>query len=99
MSEIVQDGGSVTIKPGSDIVASGVDKLKKELKGVVEGGLSSLIIDMSEVRMLDSMGIGLLIATYNSLKKNGTPMELIHVSADIATLLKNMRLNQYFNIS
>jgi len=99
MSKISNEGGAVTFKPGCDIVASVVDGLKAELKGVVDGGLSKLTIDLSETTMIDSMGIGILIATYNSLKKKSVPMELICVSSEIASLLKNMRLNQYFTIS
>lgn len=99
MSEILKEGGAVTIKPGYDIVASVVDNLKTELKEVVEGGLSRLVIDLSDTKMIDSMGIGILIATYNSLKKRSVPMALIRVSPEITSLLKNMRLNQYFEIS
>ena len=99
MSEILKEGTLVTIKPGQDIVASTIDELKSELKGILEGSPIKLIIDFSETTMIDSMGIGILIATYNSLKKKSAQMELIHVSAEIASLLKNMRLNQYFTIS
>lgn len=99
MSEILKEGTSVTIKPGDDIVASVVDELKAELKGIVDGGLAKLTFDLSGTKMIDSMGIGILIATYNSLKKRNVPMELVRVSPEIASLLKNMRLNQYFNIS
>ena len=89
----------MTINPGGDIVASVVNELKAELKGVVEGDLTTLVFDLAETKMIDSMGIGILIATYNSLKKRNVPMVLVRVSPEITSLLKNMRLNQYFNIS
>ena len=62
MSEISRNGTAVTIKPG-DIVASAVESLKTDLRGVLEGGLSQLTFDFSETTMIDSMGIGILIAT------------------------------------
>lgn len=99
MSEILKDGGAVTITPGCDIVASGIDELKRELKGIIDGGLATLTIDLSGTKMIDSMGIGILIATYNSLKKKNVPLSLINVSPEISSLLKNMRLHQYFNIA
>jgi len=98
MSEISKDGSTVTIKPCCDIVASVLDGLKAELKGILEGGPSKLIIDFEGIDMIDSMGIGILIATYNSLKKQNATLELTNVSAEIANLLRNMRLNQYFHI-
>lgn len=99
MSEIIKDAATVTIKPGRDIVASMLDGFKAELKEVAATGCGRLIIDFTGVRMIDSMGIGILIATYNSLKQRQAELELQHVSTEIATLLKHMRLNQHFMIS
>ncbi len=99
MSEISTEGSSVTIRPGCNIVASVLDGLKTELRGIIDENPAKLIIDFSGVTMIDSMGIGILIATFNSLKKQHAPLELINVSSEIASLLRNMRLNQYFSIS
>ncbi len=99
MSEIQRDAETITIKPGRDIVASMLDGLKAELKELAASGCTRLIIDFTGVRMIDSMGIGLLIATYNSLKQKGAALELCHVSDEITTLFTHMRLNQHFTIS
>ena len=98
MSEIVKQGDTATIKLGCDIVASMVDDFKNELKGLAAGEYSRLIVDLTGTKMIDSMGIGVLIAAYNSLKKGGAQLELVNVSDDISGLLKSMRLNQYFII-
>jgi len=99
MSEITKDGTTVIVKPGVDVVASMVEKLKKDLKQVHDDGATAITIDLSGTNMMDSMGIGLLIATHNSLKKNNGQLAIINASADILKLLKNMRLDQHFNIS
>lgn len=99
MSEIEKDAATATIKPGRDIVASMLDGFKAELKELAATGCARLIIDFSGVRMIDSMGIGILIATYNTLKQRQAELELCHVSEEISTLLKHMRLNQHFTIS
>ncbi len=96
MSEIIKDGNKVTIKPETDIVASKVDQLRQELKQALEGGATEMAIDLCDVKMMDSMGIGLLIAAHNSLDKNGNKLELLNVSAEILQLLKNMRLDNHF---
>jgi anti-anti-sigma factor len=99
MSEISNNDGSVTITPGCDIVASVLDGLKTELKAIINDKPAKLTIDFTGITMIDSMGIGILIATFNSLKKQNAPLELINVSDEIANLLRNMRLNQYFTIA
>ncbi len=96
MSEITKEGKKVVVKPGTDIVASKVDQLKQELKQALDDGATEMAIDLCDVKMMDSMGIGLLIAAHNSLEKNGGKLELLNVSADILQLLKNMRLDKHF---
>lgn len=96
MSKITKDGKKVVVKPETDIVASKVEKIKAELKQALDDGAEEMAIDLSEVKMMDSMGIGLLIAAHNSLDKTGGRLELLNVSADILKLLKNMRLDNHF---
>ena len=98
MSEITKDGDKVIVKPGRDIVASMIDELKSELKQALDDGAAALTIDLSGVEMMDSMGIGVLIAAHNSLQKNGAQLQLTNPSADILKLLRNMRLDQHFLI-
>ncbi len=71
-------------------------KMKEELKQALDDGAVKMAIDMSKVKMMDSMGIGLLIAAHNSLDKVGGQLELLNVSADILKLPKNMRLDKHF---
>lgn len=99
MSTISKEGTTVTIAPGCDIVASVLDGLKTELKDIIEEKPTMLVIDFTGITMIDSMGIGILIATFNSLKKQNAPLALTNVSSEIATLLRNMRLSQYFSIN
>ncbi len=98
MSEITKDGDKVIVKPGADLVASTVKQLKAEMKQTLDDGAVELAIDLSGVEMIDSMGMGLLIAAHNSLGKNGGQLELINASADILKLLKNMRLDKHFQM-
>ena len=99
MSEIIKQGDRVIVKPGCDIVASTVEDLKAELKQALDQGAANLTIDLSGVEMMDSMGLGVLIATHNSLQKKESSLALINASVDILKLLKNMRLDQHFVIS
>jgi len=99
MSEVMQDGDKIIVKQKCDIVASRVEELKTVLKQAVDNEPIGLIIDLTEVEMIDSMGIGLLIATHNSLQKKGGELELTNASADIAKLLQNMRLDKHFLVS
>ncbi len=98
MTEITKEGNKIIVKPGRDIVASMVDTFKGELKNVLNDTPGGIVLDLSGVEMLDSMGIGVLVATHNSLKKNDGQLELINISTSILKLLKTMQLHKHFSI-
>ena len=94
------EGDKVVIRPtGGDIVAASVQELRSTMRGVVEEGIRELVVDLAEIHMVDSSGIGLLISAYNSLRKTGGSLVVIHASAEILELLQTMRMHQHFSIS
>lgn len=98
MSEIAKDGDQTIVKPGQDVVASLVPELRKELRALMEEGPKELVMDLSDVEMVDSVGIGVFIATHNSMSKSGGKFVVTNVSKDIYTLFKTMRLHQHFEV-
>ena len=98
MSTITREGTSVTIIPGQDIVSSMVPDLKNELNSVVEEGAQELRLDLSGTAMMDSIGIGVVIATHNSMKKKGGRLVVCNASENILKLFKSMRLDRHLNL-
>lgn len=98
MSDIQQNGDAAVITPGRDIVSSMAQEFKKELKGLVDSGVTMITVDLEGVEMVDSIGMGLLIATHNSLAKNGGKLKVANPSEDILRLLKTMRLDKHFEV-
>lgn len=87
------------VKPEEDIVASMAEGFRDKLLKIVQGGVKELVIDLMGVEMVDSVGIGVLVATYNSVSKAGGKMSVTNVSEDICKLFKTMRLDQHFEVS
>jgi anti-anti-sigma factor len=90
--------GEATYVPGRDVVASAVDAVKAEIKQALEGSAGVFTIDLGGVEMVDSRGLGLLIATANSLNGSQRRLRIIHASADIAELMRMMRLDRHMEI-
>ncbi len=86
------------IKPGKDIVASMADDFRNKLLNSVNKGIKELILDLSGVEALDSVGLGVVIATHNSLKNIGGKLKIIKASEDIFRLFQTMRLDQHFEV-
>jgi len=98
MEEIIREGTKATLKVPVDITATTEQSLRKLLKEILAGGVTELTMDLALVRMVDSVGIGLLISAHNSLSKVGGVLIAVNVSNDLMDLFKNMRLHQHFTI-
>lgn len=98
MTDISREGNQVVLTPQQDIVASVSAEIRKLLKEQIDQGCKELVLDMQHVEMIDSMGIGLLIAAHNSLNKNGGELKAINLSQDLMSLFKNMRLDKHFSV-
>ena len=98
MSEILRDNDRVTIRPQTDVVASMAGGFKSELKVLLDQGIQDLTIDLTGVEMIDSVGLGVLIAAHNSLRQKGGQLIIRNASQDIHTLFKTMRLDRHFTV-
>ncbi len=96
MNDMENGSAAVVLRPGRDIVASTVERLRQEWKKALTPGLAALTVDLSDVEMIDSVGLGLLIATHNTLGKVGGKLRIAHACPDILGLLRTMRLDKHF---
>jgi anti-anti-sigma factor len=66
---------------------------------MLKKGARELVFDLAPTVMLDSSGIGLLIAAANSVAPNGGKVRVTNVCPDIFRLLQSMRLTSRLNVS
>ncbi len=98
MSDIIKEGDNFIVKPDHDIVASMANEFRSDLHDLVQEKPKMVIIDLKGVGMVDSVGIGVLIATHNSMVKAGGEIKVINASSEIYTLFHTMRLNRHFTV-
>ena len=97
---VTREENKAVVRPDGDaIVAVSIPELRSKLRAAVEDGVRELVVDLTEVRMVDSTGIGLLISAHNSLRKVGGRFSVIHASAEILELFQTMRMHQHFSVS
>ena len=75
-----------------------VPDLKEALRKELQQETSELVFDLAETTMLDSSGIGLLIATSNSLSRLHGAIRVINPIGEIYKLMSNMRLLARLNV-
>ena len=100
MTTVKQETGETVIRlEGEDIVAATVPRLREAMHGLLGQGERAIVLDLASVQMVDSSGLGLLIAAHNSLRRAGGQLAVIHVSGEIMDLFTTMRIHQHFSVS
>lgn len=91
-------GSEAVVVLEKGVVATSVGVLKERFKSLVEQGTRRIVLDCAAMEVIDSMGIGLLVATHNSLAKAGGNLTLINTSEAVYNLLRTMRLDKHFTV-
>jgi anti-sigma B factor antagonist len=86
------------VVPGRDIIASTAQELRRSLWSLVEEGIQWIVVDLTGVRMIDSIGLGVLIAAHNALKRKGGRLCVVNASRDLFSLFSARRLDQHFEV-
>ena len=87
-----------TVKPGKDIVESMVKDFKTKLLKIINQDIKELVIDMKNVKDIDSTGLGVLIAVKNSLDQAGGELDLKNVPDNIENLMQILGLDSFFEL-
>ena len=96
---IEQNDDQALVKMMGDLTAVLVPELQASLKVMLGSGAHALEFDLKNTAMLDSSGMGLLIAAANSAAHGGCRMRVTNVNPDIFRLLQSMRLTTRLNVS
>ena len=94
---IERNGPQCNVKVQGDFEVSLIAELQPKVRGELENETREVVFDFGQTTLLDSSGIGLLIATGNSLAKHNGKIRVINVSPDIMRLLTSMRLAPRLN--
>lgn len=89
---------TVLISFTSKLVSAAVEELRGTLKKLLSENISSITMDFMSIDMIDSMGIGLLVSTHNTLTSRNSELIITNLSPDLLELFSVMRLDEFFTI-
>jgi anti-sigma B factor antagonist len=72
-------------------------RVHEHVKGLIADGIRKAVIDLSDVKWLNSSGMGALIACMTSLKNAGGHLKLSNVSGKVESLLMVTQLLTVFD--
>lgn len=99
MLSAVSKHGSVSVVSPTfpRLDASVADEFKAEMKVVIDGGVSHVVIDFAQVQFMDSSGLGALVGCLKYMGKGGV-IDVANPSESVRKVLTLTRMNKVFNI-
>ncbi len=91
--------GDITVVTplAKDLVVSNVEEFKTGIVPILEGN-SKIILDMKQVKFLDSSGCGALLSCLRQLNSSGGNLRLCRIHKAVRTLLEIVRMHQIIQI-
>lgn len=93
-----QDGATVLHVRG-ELDALSCPELRPVLDALVARGKSVITVDLSELRLIDSSGVGALVALYKRVRANGGQVKFVGVTAQPLVIFKLLRLDRALELS
>ncbi len=92
-------GDTLRLAPKSDLVASTVEAYRASMLKAVEAPGQAVVLDLSAIEQLDSLGITLVLGLFKSCQKGGVAFSIEGVKPDIVRVFKLFNLTKFFPVS
>ncbi|MGD0585429.1 MAG: STAS domain-containing protein [Oryzomonas sp.] len=74
------------------------DELKAELNRLFDSGMKDLLIDLKEVRFIDSSGLGVLVSGFKNASARQGSLKLSGLQSQVKSMFELTRLHRVFDI-
>ena len=81
-------GPAVVTLAGSMTLGTSLKVADSQIHGLINEGVTKMVIDLTGVDYLDSAGLGMLVFVYGTLNENNGALRLCGVAPRVRTLLK-----------
>jgi anti-anti-sigma factor len=91
---------SMHIKFDEDLIAPNVKEFDKNVAKYLEEetDLEEVVVDMSAIQNIDSVGITFIVGMFRDVTKDGKLFKVLGCNNDIKQLFRLMKLDDFFDI-
>ena len=93
------DGVEVLALEGRIVLGEETVALREKVKGLLAAGKKKIVLDLKNVSMIDSSGLGALVTAHSSAKSAGATLRLCNLGSRTNELLQMTRLVTVFEVS
>ncbi|MFY9609469.1 MAG: STAS domain-containing protein [Blastocatellia bacterium] len=96
IKERVVNGISVLDLSGKIVLGEGDGQVRDRIKDLLADGQKRILLNLGEVNYIDSAGLGALISSYTTTKRQGGHLKLVNLTKRIQDLLAITKLITVF---
>jgi anti-sigma B factor antagonist len=97
IKERVVDGVSVLDLSGKIVLGEGDGQVRDRIKDLLADGQRKILLNLGDVTYIDSAGLGALISSYTTTKREGGSLRLMNLTKRIQDLLAITKLITVFD--
>jgi anti-sigma B factor antagonist len=80
-------------------LGEGTDVMRNLVHDLLGSGYKSILLNLRDVRHIDSSGVGELMSCYTSVQKSGGELKLMNLSKNVKNLLQVTKLYMIFEVA
>jgi len=92
------DGVSVVALDGRIVLGEESNALRERVKALIADGKKKIVLNMANVKYIDSAGLGILVAAHVSANKEGAALHLSNLGNKFHDVLQLTRLLTVFSV-
>jgi len=92
------DGVSVVTLDGRIVLGEESNSFREKLKSLVAEGKKKIVLNMSEIKYIDSAGLGALVAAHLSAKNQGASVRLSNLGTKFHEVMQITKLLTVFEV-
>jgi anti-sigma B factor antagonist len=96
---LVADGREAVLHVSGELDALSCPELRPVLDAVVLQGCAVVRVDLSDLRLIDSSGVGALVSLYKRVREAGGEVKFVGVRAQPLVIFKLLRLDRAFELT
>jgi anti-sigma B factor antagonist len=96
IKERVVGGVSILDLSGKIVLGEGDVQVKERIKDLLGDGQRRILLNLANVNYIDSAGLGTLIGSYTTVKRDGGSLKLVNLTKRIKDLLAITKLITVF---
>lgn len=82
---------------GKILIGDGIDELRDAINNAIQEKETKLLLNFAEVPYLDSTGLGEVVRSYTSIKKEGGCVKIVNLTNKVKDLLSVTKLLTVFD--